>query len=136
MSIPFAIGGLLLLVFIHELGHFLAAKSVGMRATRFSVGFGPALLSRTHGDTEYRLAALPLGGYVRIVGMARPRPGDLANGRRGHRGGRSARRPADRPDRLGPAYRRLDGSSQRGRGRVAEAARRRAAGRARGRLPT
>ena len=77
-----------------------------MRATRFSVGFGPALLSRTHGDTEYRLAALPLGGYVRIVGMARPRPGDLAAvGEAVEEAQR--RRPADRPDRLGPAYRRL-----------------------------
>jgi regulator of sigma E protease len=106
MSIPVAIGGLLLLVFIHELGHFLAAKGVGMRATRFSVGFGPALLSRTRGDTEYRLAALPLGGYVKIVGMARPRAGDLANV--GEAVDEAARaRPEDRPDRLGPAYRRL-----------------------------
>ena len=106
MSVPLAIGGLLLLVFIHELGHFLAAKGVGMRATRFSVGFGPALLSRTRGDTEYRLAALPLGGYVKIVGMARPRSGDLANV--GEAVDEAARvRPADRPDRLGPAYRRM-----------------------------
>ncbi len=106
MSIPLAIAGLLLLVFIHELGHFLAAKGVGMRATRFSVGFGPALLSRRRGDTEYRLAALPLGGYVKIVGMARPRAADLANV--GEAVEEAARvRPADRPDRLGPAYRRL-----------------------------
>jgi regulator of sigma E protease len=106
MSVPVAIGGLLLLVFIHELGHFLAAKGVGMRATRFSVGFGPALLSRTRGDTEYRLAALPLGGYVKIVGMARPRAGDLANvGEAIEEAARA--RPADRPDRLGPAYTRL-----------------------------
>ena len=87
MSIPFAIGGLLLLVFIHELGHFLAAKTVGMRATRFSVGFGPALLSRTHGDTEYRLAALPLGGYVRIVGHGASAARRSRRGRRGRRGG-------------------------------------------------
>ncbi len=106
MSIPVAIAGLLLLVFIHELGHFLAAKSVGMRATRFSVGFGPALLSRTRGDTEYRLAALPLGGYVKIVGMARPRASDLANvGEAVEEAART--RPDDRPDRIGPAYRRL-----------------------------
>jgi regulator of sigma E protease len=106
VSIPVAIGGLLLLVFIHELGHFIAAKSVGMRATRFSVGFGPALLSRTRGDTEYRLAVLPLGGYVRIVGMARPRPADLATVGEAVDKAQS-KRPADRPDRLGPAYRRL-----------------------------
>jgi len=106
VSIPVAIAGLLLLVFIHELGHFLAAKGVGMRATRFSVGFGPALLSRTRGDTEYRIAALPLGGYVKIVGMARPRASDLANV--GEAVDEAARaRPEDRPDRVGPAYRRL-----------------------------
>jgi regulator of sigma E protease len=106
MSIPVAIAGLLLLVFIHELGHFLAAKGVGMRATRFSVGFGPALLSRTRGDTEYRLAALPLGGYVKIVGMARPRAADLANV--GEAVDEAARtRPDARADRIGPAYRRL-----------------------------
>jgi regulator of sigma E protease len=106
MSIPVAIAGLLLLVFIHELGHFIAAKSVGMRATRFSVGFGPALLSRTRGDTEYRLAALPLGGYVRIVGMAKPRAADLANvGEAVEEAKRT--RPSDRPDRLGPAYARM-----------------------------
>jgi regulator of sigma E protease len=106
LSIPVAIGGLLLLVFIHELGHFLAAKGVGMRATRFSVGFGPALLSRTRGDTEYRLAAVPLGGYVKIVGMARPRAGDLGNvGEAVEEAARA--RPADRPDRIGPAYQRM-----------------------------
>jgi regulator of sigma E protease len=106
LSIPVAVAGLLLLVFIHELGHFLAAKGVGMRATRFSVGFGPALLSRTRGDTEYRLAALPLGGYVKIVGMARPRASDLAT--IGEAVEQAARvRPVDRPDRIGPAYRRL-----------------------------
>jgi regulator of sigma E protease len=106
LSIPVAVAGLLLLVFIHELGHFLAAKGVGMRATRFSVGFGPALLSRTRGDTEYRLAALPLGGYVKIVGMARPRASDLAT--IGEAVEQAARvRPADRPDRIGPAYNRL-----------------------------
>jgi regulator of sigma E protease len=106
MSLLVAIGGLLLLVFLHELGHFIAAKSVGMRATRFSVGFGPALLSRTRGETEYRLAALPLGGYVKIVGMARPRADDLATvGEAADEAMKT--RAADRPDRLGPAYRRM-----------------------------
>jgi regulator of sigma E protease len=106
VSLPLAILGLLLLVFIHELGHFIAAKSVGMRATRFSVGFGPALLSRTRGETEYRLAALPLGGYVKIVGMARPRADDLATV--GEAADEAVKtRPEGRPDRLGPAYRRM-----------------------------
>ena len=56
-----------LVVFVHELGHFIAAKLVGVYAPRFSIGFGPALLKRRFGETEYVLAALPLGGYVRMA---------------------------------------------------------------------
>jgi regulator of sigma E protease len=56
-----------LVIFIHELGHFIAAKLTGVYAPRFSVGFGPALLRRRHGETEYVLAMLPLGGYVRMA---------------------------------------------------------------------
>lgn len=56
-----------LVIFFHELGHFLAAKAVGVYAPRFSVGFGPALWRRRYGETEYVLAALPLGGYVRMA---------------------------------------------------------------------
>lgn len=56
-----------LVVFIHELGHFLAAKWMGVYAPRFSIGFGPALWSRKWGETEYILAAIPLGGYVRMA---------------------------------------------------------------------
>lgn len=56
-----------LVIFIHELGHFLAAKALGVYAPRFSIGFGRALWSRKWGETEYVLAALPLGGYVRMA---------------------------------------------------------------------
>src|SRR5438105_1589596 len=56
-----------LVVFVHELGHFLAAKAVGVYAPRFSIGFGPSLWRRRYGETEYVLAALPLGGYVRMA---------------------------------------------------------------------
>lgn len=56
-----------LVVFVHELGHFLAAKLTGVYAPRFSIGFGPALLKKRWGETEYVLAALPLGGYVRMA---------------------------------------------------------------------
>jgi len=56
-----------IVVFVHELGHFLAAKSVGVYAPRFSIGFGPALFRRRRGETEYVIAALPLGGYVRMA---------------------------------------------------------------------
>ena len=56
-----------LVVFVHELGHFVAAKLTGVYAPRFSIGFGPALLKKRVGETEYVLAALPLGGYVRMA---------------------------------------------------------------------
>ena len=56
-----------LVVFVHELGHFLAAKAMGVYAPRFSIGFGPALFKKRWGETEYVIAALPLGGYVRMA---------------------------------------------------------------------
>ncbi len=56
-----------LVIFVHELGHFLAAKAFGVYAPRFSIGFGPALWKRRWGETEYVIAALPLGGYVRMA---------------------------------------------------------------------
>lgn len=58
-----------LLIFVHELGHLLAAKWAGMPVTCFSVGFGPRLLSKQIGRTRYQLALIPLGGFVRIEGM-------------------------------------------------------------------
>jgi regulator of sigma E protease len=56
-----------LVVFVHELGHFIAAKLTGVYAPRFSIGFGPSLLKKRIGETEYVLAAFPLGGYVRMA---------------------------------------------------------------------
>jgi regulator of sigma E protease len=56
-----------LLIFVHELGHFIAAKATGVYAPRFSIGFGPALWARRWGETEYQLAVFPLGGYVRMA---------------------------------------------------------------------
>jgi regulator of sigma E protease len=58
-----------ILVFVHELGHFLAARLFGMRVDAFSIGFPPVLARLKRGDTEYRLGAVPLGGYVKIAGM-------------------------------------------------------------------
>ena len=63
------IGALMILVFIHELGHFLAAKMFGMRVERFSVGFPPRIWGIQRGDTDYCIGATPLGGYVKISGM-------------------------------------------------------------------
>lgn len=56
------------LVFIHELGHFLLAKICGVGVVKFSVGFGPALFKFRHKETVYQLSIIPLGGYVRMVG--------------------------------------------------------------------
>jgi regulator of sigma E protease len=56
------------LVFVHELGHFLAARRIGVRVLTFSLGFGPKLLSFKRGDTEYCVSAIPLGGYVKMAG--------------------------------------------------------------------
>ncbi|MFQ6672390.1 MAG: RIP metalloprotease RseP [Candidatus Tectimicrobiota bacterium] len=70
-----AIVGLGLLIFVHELGHFLVAKYTGVGVERFSIGFGPRLLGRTYGETEYRLSAIPLGGYVKLIGED---PGDAS----------------------------------------------------------
>lgn len=61
--------GIIVMVMIHEAGHFIAAKSFGMKATEFFFGFGPRLWSVQRGETEYGVKALPLGGYVRIIGM-------------------------------------------------------------------
>ena len=57
-----------ILVFVHELGHFLAARRIGVRVLTFSLGFGPKLLSFRRGDTEYCISAIPLGGYVKMAG--------------------------------------------------------------------
>lgn len=56
-----------LVIFVHELGHFIAAKATGVYAPRFSIGFGPAIFRKRRGETEYVLAWLPLGGYVRMA---------------------------------------------------------------------
>ncbi len=69
MSWALAFVGFALLVILHELGHFWAAKAVGMRVEKFSLFFPPTLLSRKVGETEYAVGALPLGGYVKISGM-------------------------------------------------------------------
>ena len=57
------------LIFVHELGHFIAARSVGIPVERFSIGFGPRILGFTRGDTEYVISVIPLGGYVKMGGM-------------------------------------------------------------------
>jgi regulator of sigma E protease len=57
-----------IMIFVHEWGHFIAAKLFGVRVDVFSFGFGPRLFGVKCGDTDYRLSALPFGGYVRVAG--------------------------------------------------------------------
>ncbi len=70
MSWALTILGIVLLIVLHELGHFTAAKAVGMRVERFSLFFPPTLLRVRRGETEYAIGAIPAGGYVKITGMS------------------------------------------------------------------
>ena len=74
--------GLLLSIALHELGHLVPAKRFGVKVTQYMVGFGPTLWSRRRGETEYGIKAIPMGGYIRMVGMFPPSSG------RGHSDGR------------------------------------------------
>ena len=60
--------GLAALIFVHELGHFLIARKCGVTVEKFSIGFGPKIIGFKSGDTEYLIAAIPLGGYVKMKG--------------------------------------------------------------------
>ena len=73
MTIVAAVVMLGVLIFVHELGHFLVAKRSGVGVLKFSLGFGPKLVGVKRGETEYLLSALPLGGYVKMIGED---PGD------------------------------------------------------------
>lgn len=63
------ITGIFVMIFVHELGHFLTAKRFGIKVEEFFIGFGPRLWSFRRGETEYGIKAIPVGGYVRIAGM-------------------------------------------------------------------
>lgn len=67
--IPGIIVGLLFMLFMHELGHYLTARASGMKVTEFFLGFGPKIWSFNRGETEYGIKAIPAGAYVRIIGM-------------------------------------------------------------------
>lgn len=68
MTVVFGIFMLGVLVIIHEMGHFLVAKANGVKVLKFSLGFGPKLISKKWGETEYLICAIPLGGYVQMLG--------------------------------------------------------------------
>ena len=64
--------GLIASIALHEVGHMVPAKKFGVKVTQYMVGFGPTLWSRKKGDTEYGIKAIPLGGYIRMIGMVPP----------------------------------------------------------------
>lgn len=68
MSILSAIVLLGIIIFVHELGHFLFAKLLKVKVLKFSLGFGPKIIGKKYGDTEYLISSIPLGGYVKMVG--------------------------------------------------------------------
>jgi regulator of sigma E protease len=102
MSVGISILALAVLVLLHEAGHFFVARAVGMTPRKFYLGFGPPLVKRMRGGVEYGIAALPLGGYVKIPGMHRPAAGDLR-----------ATLPAELQQRLKPQLDELDAALQR-----------------------
>jgi membrane-associated protease RseP (regulator of RpoE activity) len=76
---------LIVMIFLHELGHFLTAKAAGMKVTEFFLGFGPRIWSFRRGETEYGLKAIPAGAYVRIIGMSNLEEIDPADEERTYR---------------------------------------------------
>jgi membrane-associated protease RseP (regulator of RpoE activity) len=68
--------GLMVSIALHELGHLVPAKLFGVRVTQYMVGFGPTAWSRRKGETEYGIKWIPFGGYIRMIGMLPPRPGE------------------------------------------------------------
>lgn len=70
--------GLAVSIALHEIGHLVPAKLFGVRVTQYMIGFGPTIWSRRRGETEYGLKAVPLGGYIRMIGMFPPHKGDPA----------------------------------------------------------
>jgi membrane-associated protease RseP (regulator of RpoE activity) len=68
----FLLIGLAVSIALHEIGHLWPAKKFGVKVTKYMVGFGPTLFSRQRGDTEYGIKAIPLGGYIQMVGMIPP----------------------------------------------------------------
>ena len=70
VSVLIVIAAVLVMIFFHELGHFVMARRAGMKVTEFMIGFGPRIFSFRRGEVEYGMKAIPLGAYVKIIGMA------------------------------------------------------------------
>jgi membrane-associated protease RseP (regulator of RpoE activity) len=92
LNIVLIVLGLTAVIMLHEFGHFWTAKRAGMKVTEFFVGFGPRVFSFRRGETEYGIKALPLGGYVRIVGMNNMEEVDPADEARTYRAATTPRK--------------------------------------------
>jgi len=75
LGVLFIALGISVSIALHEVGHLIWAKKFGVKVTHYMVGFGPTIWSRTRGETEYGLKAVPLGGFIRMIGMFPPKPG-------------------------------------------------------------
>jgi len=75
LGVLFIAVGVALSIALHEVGHLVPAKRSGVKVTQYMIGFGPTLWSRRRGETEYGVKAIPLGGYIRMIGMFPPKPG-------------------------------------------------------------
>ena len=75
LGVVLAFIGIALSIALHEIGHLVPAKKFGLRVPQYMVGFGPTVWSRTRGETEYGVKAVPLGGYIRMIGMFPPANG-------------------------------------------------------------
>ena len=81
LGIIFLIFVIMISIGLHELGHLAPAKKFGVKVTQYMIGFGPTIWSKTKGDTEYGIKAIPLGGYIRMIGMIPPpKDGRVAKG--------------------------------------------------------
>ena len=79
LGVLFVAIGISVSIALHEVGHLLPAKKFGVKVTQYMIGFGPTIWSRRRGETEYGVKAIPLGGYIRMIGMFPPRPGTDAS---------------------------------------------------------
>ena len=75
-GVLFMVAGVALSIALHECGHMLPAKKFGVRVPQYMIGFGPTIWSRHGKETEYGIKGIPLGGYVRMIGMYPPKAGD------------------------------------------------------------
>ena len=75
LGVLFMALGISVSIALHEVGHLVPAKKFGVKVTHYMIGFGPTIWSRTRGETEYGIKAIPLGGFIRMIGMFPPKPG-------------------------------------------------------------